>query len=818
MDPLSRLPVECLEQILRCIAGMDVTKSRPTLFALCRVNRTISRVATLFLYQDPFHLLKDYNKRYDIRGCLARSLLATLLTSIPVAQLHPALRLDMDLVINPDHAPDTDIFSPSLLLSPGCINHVRLLRHFNVGTYTFLEYVDGGMEPKDYSPAELDYIHGQEFLNMYLIDRKDATCLKDSQSKEQLMLYYPNVLYREATWSLAEPILEQLKSLSFLLSDIRRYIQMVDRLGRLERVEVILDMVFDCECCDGIDDNNILQHARRQRKKESFQDLVQFVKEHIKHVPGRLKTVTTPSSGFWDEISQSCPKDVEHEIYALLPLQYVPTEISATNWWKVKAHLETIDLGRIWRIGWLPLSGGVDCQEVLQRCRTLKQFNVQSLPRRSFDWAVQEKKDLERLGHGLASTTTDATITTVVRPTIFRSAVGRKQQDILSDNTPPPPQPAYMIHGLVKLEGVTLQECRMPSRDLDAVAFAFSQSLRILSIDALHAPENVYTIHFGQDWVTMHALFRLELQLAQTHRATYRLELDTLLYTHCPSLKIIRVKDETFEYSCQDVIPCLPANLKLTEMYLRGWSALTFHPTAFQWSKELLVLKLSMPRREGYCFIPPVRELETSYGLGPHAVSETIATRPRWMWDWYLPRLIDISLTSEFAYLFEFRMLHGCPKLETLRLHMRTVDELHTRTISEADLFVLGADGVQERIVASQLRKVYMNGRWIFESMSVLSQFLGQMFPAVERLTARGWGGVSVGSLAEVLRTTAGHVGMVRTDLDCLSVEEGKEVGVVPRSSVRMKKSEKVLANRLFCSGREFIIYKETCVSNKKDV
>ncbi|KAG0301312.1 hypothetical protein BGZ97_002831, partial [Linnemannia gamsii] len=728
---------------------------------MCRVNRHISRVATPFLYHDPFHLLKDYdNKIFNVRGYLMRCLLATLLNSIPVSQLHPALRLGMDIVTNPNTDIDTNTAALFRLLSPDCIKHIHYLHHFNLEAYTFLEYGNHGEDHKDYSPAELDYIHGQEFLNMYLIDRKDATCLKDPQSSERLMYYYPNVLYREATWSLSEPILERLESLSFPLSNTCRYLQMVERLGRLGRVKVYLDMVFDCECCDGMEDNNTLHQARRQRKKESFEVLVQFVKKHVKNFPGCLKTVTTLNSYFWEDGPQCCPEEVEHEIYAMLPLQYVPTNIISANWWKVMAHLETIDLGRVWQVLWLPPSSEVVCQAVLRRCRMLKWFTVESLPRGCFDWAVQEKKDLERLGHGFGSATTNTAATTVVRPTLLGSPLGRQQQDAFSDESQPP-QAAYMEHGLVKLERVTLEECRVPSPDLDAVAFAFNQSLGMLSINALHAPENIHTIHFGQGWVTMHALFRLELQLAQTHRATHRLELDIIFYTRCPSLKHVKIKDETFEYLCQDVVPCLPADVEeLSIVYLRGWSALTFHPAAFQSSKKVLVLKMSMPRRDGYCFIPPVEELEASYGLGQHAVFETIARRPRWTWDWHLPRLIDIDLTSEFAYLFEFRMLYGCPNLETLRLNMCTVDGLHTRTISETDLFVLGTHNVQERIVAPNLRKVYMNGRWIFESTSVLSQFLGQMFPAVKRFTARGWGGVSVGSLAEVLRTTAGHISM----------------------------------------------------------
>ncbi|KAH7038635.1 hypothetical protein BKA57DRAFT_473787 [Linnemannia elongata] len=792
MDGLSRLPVECLEQILLYIVRAPPSTSRPALSALCRVNRHISTVAASFLYLNPFDLLTD-NAMYNDRGQRLRYLLTTLLTNIPTSQIHPALLLGLVSSIEPD----TNSSTNTATLSNISVNHLRHIRFFSLPTYTFLEYGERGEEHKNYTPEELEYIFGQELLEMYLVDRKDAACRSKSPSS-QIQEYYHNVLYREATWSLAEPILEQLESLSFPISDIRRYLLIVGRLVRLARVHVHLDMVFYCECCD---ESNIAQEPRRMRKKRAFHDLIQLVEAHVRLFPSCLKTVTTSDACFWEEGSQSCPAEVEYEIYKMLPSQFQPTFISEANWWKVAAHLETIDLSRVWQIKWLPPRVVTGHESVLRRCRGLCWLTVQSLPARGcFDWAVQEKMDLERPGQDHVSTTS----TIVVGPGFVRRPPSRQQQDTLSKSTSP--QSAHVLHGLVKLERLVLEECRMPSRDLDAAFFAFSQSLSYVRIKALRGPENVQTIYIGRDWCTLPCMTTLVLQ-AHAHR----LVLDPLFFTRLPRLKNPTIKDETYEYSCENVVPCEPAHVSsLSEVCLRGWGALVFNPSALELSKNLLVLKLSMARHDGYCFIPPVHELKASYGLGSNAALTSIV-RPQWTWNWDLPRLIDINLTSEFAYMFEFRMLYGCPLLETLRLHMRTVNGHHTRTISESDLFISRTDGSREQILAPKLRKVYMNGHWVFSSTSVLSQVLGQMFPAVERLTARGWGGggVSVGSLAEVLRTTAGHIRMVRTDLMGPSVEEGRGMGVVPRSSVVMKKSEQqVLPNRLFCSGREYIIYK----------
>ncbi|KAG0362808.1 hypothetical protein BGX24_005046, partial [Mortierella sp. AD032] len=151
--------------------------------------------------------------------------------------------------------------------------------------------------------------------------------------------------------------------------------------------------------------------------------------------------------------------------------------------------------------------------------------------------------------------------------------------------------------------------------------------------------------------------------------------------------------------------------------------------------------------------------------------------RPKWSWDWHLPELRMLDLTSEFAYRFEFKMPHGCPNLEILRLHMRTTEGLHTRVVSESHLFVSGVGGLPERSVSPKLKKLYMNACWVIHDPSVLSQFLSGMFPKLERLVARGWDGGTVGSFVKAIRTTAGHTRMVRKDLVGSSEEEAVELG-----------------------------------------
>ncbi|KAG0279878.1 hypothetical protein BGZ95_011981 [Linnemannia exigua] len=749
-DRDNKLPVECLERIIHFIISAGGFSRRHPLASLCQVNKCICSITTRFLYHNT-HLLfgalpfnQDKNRR-------SRQLLQTLISCIPTQNLHPVVILGLGIDINYHdcNGNNKDTSSPS----PSGLNHVYLARCLDFMVIKYTDYDVQGNN-RDYTTTELDYINRQEFLDMYLTDRKDATCLKDPHSSDHLFRYYPNVVYREAIWSLAEPIFEQLERLTFLLSDLRRYHNNVDRLKNLKYLSVRFDIVFSCDCCSDTPQDE----PRRQRKEETLRLLVQFVKDHVKRFPGRLETVYTYKTDYWEEY-QSCPRTVCDEIYRILPAVYKPDVITAGIWPKVLVHFPTIDFGRVLRIKWLP--PGIDIQLFLQRCRGLYGIDVHSLVQGCFDWAAREKKDMEIYGQGQGQGQDQA------------SAIARvRHQDISSNFPPPPPQPAWLKHGLVKLQDVRLQVCKMPSRDLDTIATTFGYLLRLMQILDLQVADDAQTIHIhiGRDWPIMPLFFRLELQ---TLNYQNRLTLDPRLFGRFPCMKYAKIKDETFED-----------------------------------------LKLTSTRPEGHCYIPPVDELDGPIGAEVSGSGEErdgilgSILRPRWSWDWHLPNLKELDLTSEFAYRFEFKMLNGCPDLEILRLHMRTAEGLHTRAISEAHLFVSEVDGSQERIVAPKLRKLYMNGRWVIENSSVLSQFLGGMFPNLERLVARGWDGVTVGSFAKAIRTTAGHITMIRTDLVGPSEEEAAELKLCLRSHIGMK-TKAFLHTRLFCSGVEYVLCNE---------
>ncbi|KAG0374617.1 hypothetical protein BGX24_010177 [Mortierella sp. AD032] len=60
----------------------------------------------------------------------------------------------------------------------------------------------------------------------------------------------------------------------------------------------------------------------------------------------------------------------------------------------------------------------------------------------------------------------------------------------------------------------------------------------------------------------------------------------------------------------------------------------------------------------------------------------------RWRWDWNMPQLRTLALTSEFALRFELQMLKQCPVLQCLELPMNN-SAGHSRTLTRANHFEL---------------------------------------------------------------------------------------------------------------------------------
>ncbi|KAG0287187.1 hypothetical protein BGZ96_008866 [Linnemannia gamsii] len=657
----------------------------------------------------------------------------------------------------------------------------------------------------------------------------DASCDKHNNPAAVILLVYRIVVDREAIWALSAPIFSQLESITIPYSDIRRYVEPVACLEKLERIHIILDLSFDnCYRCG---------YGQSGGKNKGRTVLMGMVKKHTENFPGRLKNVTRSLSRTERAYVKITPAPFnDSELFRILPPASGTRFIIFENWWRISARLEETDLSLVHEFDWFPPF--IDPQRVLQRCRFLK--SISYFKPRCFDWAVEEKKALQN--YRLGQNSVDHSPDSHKNPDLAnRQDRGQVQDQIISSsssplspllmNSPPqPPRPAYLTHGLVPLEKIHLAVCNIPMLELDAAAFAFNRSLKYLKIKNFYRLDHIYTpIHLGHGWVDLPVLERLELNVSNTHlypNMPKALILDPLLLSKCPALVYVKVVDHTLQYKCDEIVPWKPAYLpRITSLYLKGWSALTFNPETLASTKKLEFLKLTM-RRPGYCYIPPFNKLREAYGLAENRggditsqLSATLSTRPRWTWDWYLPALTYLHLTSEFAYLFEFRMLNGCPALETLRLQMRTETVERLRLISESTLFISGAEGSQERIVAPRLRRLYMIGHWVIaDPMVVLPQFLSvAMFPRLEHVVARGWVGVTVAAFVKAVRVRAtatatlggGHLKMVRMD-----GEEPLMVGVrvalgMSRRSADNRKDRHVLSTRLFYGGKEYVLHRE---------
>ncbi|OAQ32712.1 hypothetical protein K457DRAFT_16276 [Linnemannia elongata AG-77] len=618
------------------------------------------------------------------------------------------------------------------------------------------------------------------------LDRLPPGYLERFQNKWDLVLRCFHVeLYRQVIWHIAEPILEQLRGLRIPLSDIDRYLEVVGRFESLEQVTFILDEPFDFDAKrvahrpmhpewvsirrKGRDSDGKVQGqwTGEERKAEAMRKVVEFVREHVRLFGDRLTKATCKDGYFWPDAPQSFPEDIQVEILASIPPTPKLKSLSHSERPLVKAHPKTIDFCWVESIdlSWFgkPVCEGLSNDWVLPRCRRLKSLSTPPLGSDTFKWAVQEKRDLDSIVSCSTTSTAD-----------MSNQEGR---------------PAYIEYGLVPLERIEIKEGRsrpLCDEEVNDIAIAFSQTITSLRIEGERRTWSADTtplrhFHFGRGWVDMLAVTELHLYMQESD---HRVVLDRELLAHCPNITSIKIKDRTRDYDFSEIVPCLPTYLpRLRELDLCGWSALTFDPETLSLTPGLRNLTIgTVTSNWRIAFIPPITELYRSFGIleeteeeeGVEENGERIV-RPRWTWDWYLPMLEYLYLLGEFAYLFQFKMLTGCPQLWCLTLDIRTNDyNGHPRVITEADLSIAGAGETRERIVVEGVRCLSLRGNWVVDSESILSQFLVDMFPNVTDLKTQGGGNgggvfqsLGLGSMMSIIRNNPNHKWQeVQTELE----------------------------------------------------
>ncbi|KAF9295336.1 hypothetical protein BGZ88_002294, partial [Linnemannia elongata] len=441
-------------------------------------------------------------------------------------------------------------------------------------------------------------------------------------------------------------------------------------------------------------------------------------------------------------------------IAGILPELRRPISITTTNSvLQLIAHVEDTDVSRLEELDTVTSTLRIDevenfnfHQNILPQCRSLRLLRTMLSGAGNFQWAVDEKRRLVEQG-GQDNT-------------LSRKGSGRLEEakEAKSLQKSSSSQPQLWRKELVPMQDLTIFDFHAQdfTNEVNNAAFAFSQSLMNLEART-RGRENEAMPRFGEGWVDMPVLMRLVLY-AEFRRS---LVITPQLLSLCFNVISVHLCDVIKEYQCDDIEPYLSAYLpRLESLTLTGTPALSFNPITLHSTTQLTDLSVTVTNfwnededeydfdyesnygdefTASYCFIPPLDELYSSYGLQDNSAAPSIPPtiiRPNWTWDWDLPRLVSLKLSSEFAFLFQFRMLQGCPALQTLELEMRTLTAEPTRTITESDMVHPSS---HKPIVLRALTKLRMHGSWKFPSPSFALQFLTSMFPNFECLSAIGW-------------------------------------------------------------------------------
>ncbi|KAG0046311.1 hypothetical protein BGZ83_008510, partial [Gryganskiella cystojenkinii] len=494
-------------------------------------------------------------------------------------------------------------------------------------------------------------------------------------------------LRRDLTWTICSSVFEQVQSLAIPLSDMDRYLDSVERFHSLRSVTFIMDEMLDLRGFGyHVLEARLDQEQCLERRNQQFRSMFTFMQRHTALFPNQIQSADCPVERSWRR-STICPEEVMNELKDSLPVMVNPVSINNHNWQQITRKFKSTNLDSVKEIAILGMQAR-NCMKTflasqptfLSRCRALASLKLNSPGPGSFKWAVKEKLAWEQFG-----------VTTL-------TIAG---DDPLPKSTMPAPEP------LLPLQRVDIAVNGKFTDEIDDIAFAFGNTLLELcaiSFVANGASEGSNEFRAGIAWM----LPRIQkLNLAIQHQ---RLLIDRDLYAIGlgDQIESLELQDRSLDYRYQDVYTCRPAHTTLPalkKVALLGWPALTFHPDTLHRVPNLESLHLGFSNH----FMPPVQELLASFqpmeerafettkedgvvdqdgckgsndvddsegslsqsAMLPHYADQR---RPRRTWDWYLPKLQSLNLTSEWAYMFEFRMLEGCPSLQYLSLNIFTDD------------------------------------------------------------------------------------------------------------------------------------------------
>ncbi|KAF9929510.1 hypothetical protein FBU30_001480 [Linnemannia zychae] len=761
MDHLSRLPTECLQHIINFIATENDKYNSSTLAALVCANRHLANITLQYLYRDPFQVINLDSGS----GSRTRKLIRTLIASWPVASLHPAIALAFELDI------------PGACIKPNPFRPLDYIQYISLTPNSLVQSMqETEFRYLSYEYYKLDYIQQRK-------DRLPTSYINSILYKNNVSrLCLQAVVYQELLWILSYPILEQLVVLYIPISDIHRYYKVIDRLSLLEEVTFITDDVYD---------DSPTRFSAGPCKADATRDIIMFVEEHTRRFKNQLKSAHGYLYGVFPETYNYINAEIQSQLYALLPPLQLPTKITKSNVDQLIARLFEVDISRVQSITGIFSKQWQNCihtdPKMLQRCYSLNELDIPSLGKGTFSWAVEEKKRL------MASKYEPRSEFGVVNNLLLLSdsLIFTKQQRL-------PP-----------LQRIRLSEYGPSSDEIDDIVVAFSETLQQITIKVSNRYGQRPTVFIGKGWVYLPRLTHITL--------TARLDnivIDPKLFTHCPNIIYVEMKDYFNHYPSADIEACLPANLpNLSSMELHGWPALTFHPETLRTTAKVHKLKLC----ELNHYYTAEDTLQADAMKSQIALAQNPGSRRlHWSWDWELPILSILNLEGEFAARFQFQMLVGCPNLTRLVLDIRTHDEQYVRVLSPDDfiyipnthspnrLYQNGRQCESRPIVARNLTELRLVGKWEVDD-TLLPSLLHGMFPRLCNLCMMDTKGFTPHTLIDLIRNKVKHVILLKTGLEPISDDEGEELGIYRRYG-RKKDLKIVFPYKLYMQRAEYIV------------
>ncbi|KAG0209503.1 hypothetical protein BGX28_010276 [Mortierella sp. GBA30] len=703
------LPLECLQLILQHLEGEDATLAK-----LLRVNRYVCYATLPYLYTEPF---QDYLYQVFRRSF---SLACTLLRQAPPERTSELLRIMIlewkesqekkAVVSHNDEASnildalsiaDSEHNSKAYVPVIDYLSYIRRLSYHNLQLIQDTSFLDDkcpGHSASCIKELDLEEEYRSEIES--LVERGLIGPYQYGSVVRQIM---HRKLLRDMLFAFCQP--ESIQSFTIPLSDIRRYLGIVERFKSLSSVTFIIDIHLTTPGWTGEQlstDETIPHHYADQHGVPVLEDMISFVKKHIAAHRNVLRHALCHDIPV-RHIHQRCPEDYQLRLLQCLPPLRSPRILDHRNWLQFIARSDQVDLGSVelfagsdqWKDR-LPPNGSF-----LSRCRSLKKIHTRFYGRVSYQWAVEEKK---------------------------------QHLSALKEGRPPKPLVPVQI-----IEMTSEPDCLQ--YDLQDAVYAFSETLERLDAregtDTYIPNTTIQTITIGQGWF----LPRLHtLEIVSLH-APLRIASDAL--KGCCALQNLHLEDNIAEYNTQDIQTWLPVELPyLTMLTLRGTPAVSFHPDTLRYTPMLEFLRFEDSVQDsGPSYIPSVEELEST------------SRSMRWSWDWYLPRLKFLYLSAEFAYRFQFQMLRGCPNLDRLIMTLFPATDDHARVLQSTDL---ATACIEHPVKVSQLQylslpKLYyleISGRWHFQD-DFLNTLTQRVAPNIKLLTMNGCSGYDIGELIE---------------------------------------------------------------------